>query len=480
MLDKQIFLSVKETLTNNEVLRLVRRDNLAAKSSGGMDKHWYDLGGLSEDKEYYVELVDNAKSSWGIISLRNIDLASEGDSRIQVATDVAVNCFYGLGKVDFVSGGYRSASNFSYDPVTSVMDGIVSLGANASQEAILGYRTNSNNAWAQYRQAGGETVDVSATSTTFEGMSLKRGPLPGLQAASTYQYRFGDRGQIGPWRHFKTPDPNEIVFSWATDSQATSLNGAKVFNNLVQKAISVEPKTSFVLLTGDIVEQGADDKMWQWFSEATIKKADMPFMAVPGNHDYYDGSSNWLDNSHFEAFWPHPTNGSNGYSSYYFKIGSTLFVMLDAVDVSYGQSQINWFNQVVSAANAAIVIVGTHYSAYGSHHLTTAAAFRNVWGPVFDANEVDLVLSGHDHLFTRTPPMRGGTVNRASGTIYVSGGSASEKIYDVPSELGGLYDYYLPYQTNVVTIFTITSTSLTAKTIASDGVHLDTFSITIC
>jgi len=479
MLDKQIFLSVKETLTNNEVVRLVRRDNLSTKSSGGMDKHWYDLGGLSEDKEYYIELTDNAKSSWGLISLRNINLAPEGDSHIQVATDVAVNCFYGLGRVDFTSGGYRSASDYSYDPVTTVMDGVVSLGVNAGHEAIIGYRTNSNNTWTQYRQAGGATLDASLTSSSFEGMSIKRGMLQGLLSANTYQYRFGDRGQIGPWRSFKTPDPDEIVFSWATDSQALSLEGAKVFNRLVEKAVSIEPKISFGLLTGDTVEQGADDKMWQWFSEATIKKTDMPFMAIPGNHDYYDGNSGWLNNSHFEAFWPHPTNGYNGYSSYYFNIGPALFVMVDSVDTAYGQSQINWFNQAVSAANADIVIVGTHYSAYGGHHLTTSAAFRDVWAPVFDANHVDLVLSGHDHLFTRTPPMRDGSVNRTSGTIYVSGGSASEKIYDVPSELFGQYDYYLPYQTNVVTIFTITSTTLSAKTVTIDGVQIDNFSINI-
>lgn len=64
-LDKQIFLLVKEARTNIEVLRLTRRADLASKSGGGMDKHWFDLGVLPEDREYYVELVDNAKSSWG-------------------------------------------------------------------------------------------------------------------------------------------------------------------------------------------------------------------------------------------------------------------------------------------------------------------------------------------------------------------------------------------------------------------------------
>ena len=75
--DKQIFVSVKEVGTNIEVLRIVRRDNLADKSNEFFDNHILDLSGLDESKLYYLEFADNAKSGWGVSFFKDIRLISE-------------------------------------------------------------------------------------------------------------------------------------------------------------------------------------------------------------------------------------------------------------------------------------------------------------------------------------------------------------------------------------------------------------------
>jgi hypothetical protein len=96
---------------------------------------------------------------------------------------------------------------------------------------------------------------------------------------------------------------------------------------------------------------------------------------------------------------------------------------------------------------------------------------------VFDDQDVDLVLSGHDHLFLRTPPLTDGAIDRDHGVVYLTGGSASAKIYEVPSEEIPFYDFALTTLQNVVTIFTIEGDSLTATAINQSGTVVDSFTI---
>jgi hypothetical protein len=139
-----------------------------------------------------------------------------------------------------------------------------------------------------------------------------------------------------------------------------------VLNRMLTSAATYEPDVSFILSTGDIVEIGANEKMWEWFFETTAMRRQYPFMATTGNHDYYQAGYEWNNNQTFEKYVPHPQNGTSGKSSYYFKVGTTLFIMLDAVDSNYGNDQIAWFENVVASQDEGLVIVGTHYSAYGS------------------------------------------------------------------------------------------------------------------
>ena len=49
--------------------------------------------------------------------------------------------------------------------------------------------------------------------------------------------------------------------------------------------------------------------------------------------------------------------------------------------------------------------------------MRTAAQMISDWLPTFDSAGVDLVLSGHDHIYARTPKMAGGIkVTEGEGT----------------------------------------------------------------
>ena len=68
------------------------------------------------------------------------------------------------------------------------------------------------------------------------------------------------------------------------------------------------------------------------------------------------------------------------------------------------------------------------------------AGLRDVWGPVFDRYQVDLVISGHVHAYERTHPIRGGRVAArvpsggvvdpaTQGTTYICAGGGGNSLY---------------------------------------------------
>src|SRR4051794_13288248 len=79
-----------------------------------------------------------------------------------------------------------------------------------------------------------------------------------------------------------------------------------------------------------------------------------------------------------------------------------------------------------------------HHCAYSTAKgHASDGGIRDAWAALFDRYQVDLVLSGHNHAYERTHPIRGGqrvasapsgaNVDSSSGTTYlmVGGGGAS-------------------------------------------------------
>lgn len=75
--DKQIYISVREVSTNIEVKRFVRRDNLSGYTGDGYDNALLDLSTLDNSKLYYLEIVDNTQSSWGLTLVSNIRIITK-------------------------------------------------------------------------------------------------------------------------------------------------------------------------------------------------------------------------------------------------------------------------------------------------------------------------------------------------------------------------------------------------------------------
>ena len=72
-----------------------------------------------------------------------------------------------------------------------------------------------------------------------------------------------------------------------------------------------------------------------------------------------------------------------------------------------------------------------HRSAYSA--CTTHGSYglvRDAWVPMFDKHGVDVVFAGHNHIYERSVPIRGGQeVAPADGTTYVVSGGAGAPLY---------------------------------------------------
>ena len=83
-----------------------------------------------------------------------------------------------------------------------------------------------------------------------------------------------------------------------------------------------------------------------------------------------------------------------------------------------------WFRETMDRLKGTYqyLVVFMHKSVYGSDFVDEAVAqnIRPQWAPIFQQYQVDLVLSGHDHIFSRTNPMEG-------GTFYLDMGSSGDK-----------------------------------------------------
>jgi hypothetical protein len=492
--DKQVFVSVKEVGTNLEVLRLVRRADLAsAPDSGDFKDYWFDLSGLPTNKEYYLEVVDNRNGGWGVALIRNVTLSNTTDLDYRVA----VNAYYRLATVSSTNGEHRDRqSTLRANPLDDAFWVSTTPGETASSQMSIRFHSPKQTMQVEYTLASdpfflNSTIALStgdaysSNQTTVSGIQYGFAQryvhtirLTSLAPDTEYLYRIVSPTHVSETIAFRTAKAQDgFRFVYYTDPQANTWAQAMIPSALLQ-AVSAYENIAFGLITGDMVERGSASLHWDWFHEAFDGR--IPLLTVPGNHDYFVDTETITNANHYNTLFANPLNGTTGFvnSSYWMVYGNTLFVMIDVVELSKVNDQIAWFEAVVAAHRQDFVIVGMHYSGYGTTHTGTASTIRNAWNPVFEALNVDLVMSGHDHVYARTPQLNGGvaTSDPDEGTVYWIGGSGGHKLYNVPQPNTTFQTYLNPTQ-STISVITITSSAISIQTINASGTVLDTFTI---
>ncbi len=136
-----------------------------------------------------------------------------------------------------------------------------------------------------------------------------------------------------------------------------------------------------------------------------------------------------------------------------------------------------WFTEVVEAnLDVDFVIVGMHRSFYGSTYASDSVNVRNLWLKLFDRYGVDLVLSGHDHVYARSYKMYNNQISNdpIRGTTYIIGGSGGPKFYG--AQPNPQYAKIVE-QTACANIITIDQSKISINLVNAAGTSLDTYAI---
>lgn len=297
------------------------------------------------------------------------------------------------------------------------------------------------------RDGAGRAVEAE-TRTYVDGLNkietyTHHAHLSGLRSDTTYVYEVLHDGTQPVRGTFRTaPAPGRTAFRFTSFGDLGTGNSAwsKSAINGVTAVHQVEQfNPLFHLLNGDLAyannNQQLQPQCWDAFmNNMSVSAASRPWMPAPGNHEVEVGGGE-LGYASYHTRFALPDNGSRDFCGnwYSFRVGSVLFVSVDAndivieddasVDPATGQSlyitgysegaQLRWLERTLSRARTGRhidwIVVSMHQFAMSSSATSHGGdiGIREQLLPLFDRYAVDLVLCGHDHDYERTHPVRG-------------------------------------------------------------------------
>lgn len=323
-----------------------------------------------------------------------------------------------------LAGYFRSTPH----PSSAAADHVVLTwsGDPATTQSIQ-WRTGPGSPHARVRYAtdGAGPVVVDASSAVLHTPDVANDPevmrhtavLGGLQPGTTYRYAIGDGASWGEEREFTTAPERDGGFSFIYMGDAQ--NGLETWGELVRSARAAHPQAAFYVMAGDLVNWGERRDDWDLlFHNARGVYDTRPLVAAIGNHEVDEGHADL-----YVAQFDLPRNGPDGIEPervYSMEYSDALFVVLDSN--LEPEPQVEWLDQTLGASEATWKFVVFHHPLYSPRPGDRGQPeLKAAWTPVFEKHGVDLVLTGDDHAYMRSHPLRGDQVmeSPADGPIYI-------------------------------------------------------------
>ena len=259
-----------------------------------------------------------------------------------------------------------------------------------------------------------------------------------LKANTNYYYSYQKDGQWTAPEKYTTDNGSKFSFIFVGDPQIGSSNPEKgtdsdIFYNAQSVAVANDAfnwnttlsqamektnnKASFVLSSGDQIQstKKKSPKKAAWGSEIEYSGylspdvlKNLPVATTVGNHDA--DNENYLYHFNITNASNLGSNGTVG-GDYWFKHDNALFIMLNTQDTNVEEHK-QFIEQTVAAnKDCKWRIVTLHQDIYGSAEHSNEPEITNLryqLAPIFEDNKVDVVLTGHDHAYSRTQILKGG------------------------------------------------------------------------
>ena len=229
-----------------------------------------------------------------------------------------------------------------------------------------------------------------------------------------FSFIFVGDPQIGSSNELKGTDTAEFYAAQSDSVRSDAFNWEATLNAAMAKT---NEQASFVVSAGDQIQttkkkspnKSADKSEIEYtgYLSPDVLKS-LPVATTVGNHD--------ADNANYTYHFNTPNSselGSNGIvgGDYYFTYGDALFMMLNTQDTNVAEHKQFIEQAVAENPDCTWRIVTLHQDIYGSAEHSNEPEITNLryqLVPYFEANDVDVVLTGHDHAYSRSQLLKGG------------------------------------------------------------------------
>ena len=294
-----------------------------------------------------------------------------------------------------------------------------------SATPVVHFGTDKNN----LAEFTGTSAAVDTSLTNGTAYSYNHVTVTGLKANTTYYYTVEKNGVQTEAKTYKTGDFESAQILYVGDpqigaSKGQSQNGEALtadsgaantaarndsfaWDRTLDIALQQNPGLDFVISAGDQVNKTGKPKEEEYAGYLSASAlTSLPVATTIGNHDSL--------NADYQNHFYNPNQTGYGETEaggdYYYSYGSGLFIVLNTNNYNVAEHEKAIKEAVASDPDAKFRIVTIHQDIYGSgldHSDTDGMILRTQLTPIFDQYDIDVVLQGHDHTYSRTKLLYG-------------------------------------------------------------------------
>lgn len=305
----------------------------------------------------------------------------------------------------------------------------------------------------------------SSTTTEYGSDHQHKKTIKNLTPNTLYYYTIAGIGS-GSFRTAPEANATKTRFITYGDTRTNPDDHNSVTTQIL-KRVKEEPSLQTVIFfSGDYVSSGSSEKDWKkhFFSKAQLSimelHANVPNVGAIGNHEGIGGSPV------LKKYYPFPHVDGHYWA---FDYGPVRVFVIDQYTQAYspGSKQYNWLQSELAASTKNWNIALFHspgYSAAGRH--VNNSDVQNYLQPLFEEYEVDFVINGDNHYYSRA---------EVNGVTHITTG-------------GGGAPLYTPDSTNAFVVksdkshhfceFQIDGDSATVLARRADGTIIEKFTVT--
>jgi acid phosphatase type 7 len=249
------------------------------------------------------------------------------------------------------------------------------------------------------------TVSVTGAGEPDRIVQAEHGTLhevriDGLTPGRRYHYTVETDGQKIAGEIATAPRGNEPFSFVVFGDSRSNADSHRVLVSRVRREVP-----DFILGTGDMVNDGANERDWQTFFaiERDLLRDNVLYPSL-GNHDR-QGPGRRADA--YRRYFAIPSDSPDPERYYAVTYANSRFLVLDSNSHSFSLTdQTAWIQRELERAvsDPAIehIFVSMHHPPYSVSLHGGQPELREMWTPLFERYGVDAVFSGHDHCYSRS------------------------------------------------------------------------------